>query len=148
MFLLTVHTLYRVIRSHNSKYLLTVAVQYNLIGLISHSIATYNSPHSSYHIVTCSHQSFGWLSAVQQLKCKEVFFTSAKSVHCQTLPGISFLLKLPKWVLEYISLWSCAKHIGSILSGYSFLAIAGTFHQIESDMRKRVNTCITEHGGQ
>jgi hypothetical protein len=48
------------------------------------------------------------------------FFTSA-SVHCQTLPGISFLLNLPEWVWGYISRFPCAKQISSVSSGEPFL---------------------------
>jgi hypothetical protein len=53
-------------------------------------------------------------------KCKDVFFTSAMSVHCGTLPGISFLLNLPEWVQEYISRFSCAKQVDSMSSDESF----------------------------
>jgi hypothetical protein len=52
------------------------------------------SPSRSRHVVTRSRQSVSCL----QSKCKDIFFTSAMSVHCRTQPGVSFLLNLPQWV--------------------------------------------------
>jgi hypothetical protein len=46
---------------------------------------------------------YNLLAPVRQLSsntrsARDVFFTSATSVHCWTLPGISLLLNLPEWV--------------------------------------------------
>jgi hypothetical protein len=57
---------------------------------------------------------------VQQSKWKDVFFTGAVSVHCRTLPGISYLLKLPERVLRHFSRFSCAKRTDCISSGETF----------------------------
>jgi hypothetical protein len=72
-----------------------ISIQFDWINKNTISLWLYKSPRRSRHVVTCSRQS----SVVfQQSKCKDVFFTSATSVHCRTLPGISFLLDLPEWV--------------------------------------------------
>jgi hypothetical protein len=59
------------------KYLLMVAIQYNLIGLINTQCrCDYKSPRRSHHVGTCSCQSISCLSTVEVqgclfLKCNE-----------------------------------------------------------------------------
>jgi hypothetical protein len=79
------------------KYLLLVAIKYNSIWLINTQYrCDYTRAHAGYVMLQPARAS---PSAVfQQSKCKDVFFTSATSVHCWTQPGISFLLNLPEWV--------------------------------------------------
>jgi hypothetical protein len=67
-----------------------VAIQYDSIGLINtHYHCDYTRAHAGHAMLYPAHASL--LVVFRQLKYKNVFFTSAVSVHCQTLPGISFL---------------------------------------------------------
>jgi hypothetical protein len=100
------------------KYLLMVcnSIQFDWINKPTISLWPYKSPRRSRHVVTCGSPSV----VFKQSKYKDIFFTSATSVHCRKLPGISFLLYLPEWVEEYISRFSCAKQIDNISSGEPF----------------------------
>jgi hypothetical protein len=68
------------------KYFLIVIIQYNFIGLIN---TQYRRDIQELTQVTLC---FNLLAPV-----RHVLFISAASVHCRTLPGISFLLNLPEW---------------------------------------------------
>jgi hypothetical protein len=77
------------------KYLLMVAIQYNSIGLTNTQYrCDYTRAHAGHVILLPARASPSVV--FKQSKCKDVFFTSATSVHCRTLPGISFLLNLPE----------------------------------------------------
>jgi hypothetical protein len=88
------------------KYLLMVAIQDTLIGLINTQyLSDYVRFHAGHSMLQAAHAS---LSVVfQQSKCKDVFFASAACVHSRTLPGISFLLNLPEWVRDTFPILLC-----------------------------------------
>jgi hypothetical protein len=66
-----------------------VAIQYNSIGLIN---TQYYCDCTRAHADHVMLQPAGASPSVvfKQLKCKDVFSTSATSVHCRTIPGILF----------------------------------------------------------
>jgi hypothetical protein len=99
-----------------------VEIQYNLIGLINTQYCYYKRPTE---VMSCCNLLMPIV--FKQSKCKDVFFTSAASVHCWTITGISFLLNFPEWVQEYISWFSCEKQTDNISSGEPFL-----WHRISS----------------
>jgi hypothetical protein len=86
------------------------SIQHDWINKHTISLWLYKSPRKWRHVVTCPSVVF------QRSKCKDDFFTSATSVHCRVLPGISFLLNLSECVLGYISRFSCAKQFDNISS--------------------------------
>jgi hypothetical protein len=89
------------LKSHTTHYTLfdgCSSVQVDLINKYTISLWLHNSPDRSCH-VTCLHQSMSFNQpGFQRSKCSDVFFKRAVTVHCWTLPGISFLLHLPKRV--------------------------------------------------
>lgn len=78
----------------------------------------------------------------QQMKYKDVLFTSGTNVHCQTLPGVhsylTYLLNFPdfpvpnKSIISYLVNHFCDR---------------GALHWVTSNKNKRGNACIAEHGG-
>jgi hypothetical protein len=79
------------------RYLLTVAVQYNSIGLINTQYrCDYTGTHAGHVMLQPARVSPSFV--FKQSKCKDVFFTIATSVHYRTLPDISFLPNLPECV--------------------------------------------------
>jgi hypothetical protein len=69
------------------KYLLMAEIQHNSIGLRN---TTYHCDYTRAHT---GHVMCNLLVPVHQLSFNS---RSARSVHCQTLPGISFLLYFPE----------------------------------------------------
>jgi hypothetical protein len=101
------------------KYLLTVAIQYNSTGLINTQYrCDYTRAHAGHVMLLPARASPSVV--FKQSKCKDVFFTSVTSVHCRTLPGISFLLNLPEKFSGYISQFFCVKQIYNICSSEPF----------------------------
>jgi hypothetical protein len=78
------------------KYLLMVAVQRNLIGLIN---TRYCYDYTrALAVMPCCNLLIPFV--FRQTKCKDVIFKSAASVYCQTLYGISFLFNFPERVRD------------------------------------------------
>jgi hypothetical protein len=72
-----------------------VAIQYSSIGLINTKYrCDYTRAQAGQVMLQPARASPS--VAFQHSKCKDVFFTSATSVHCRTLPGISYLRNLPE----------------------------------------------------
>jgi hypothetical protein len=75
------------------KYLLIVAIQYDLNGLIN--IQYYCDYTNTIQVMSCCNM-FTPVRQVSTDKMQGCLFTGAMSVHCRTLSGISFLLNLPE----------------------------------------------------
>jgi hypothetical protein len=75
----------------------------------------YTRAHADHVMLQPAHLSV----VFQQSKGKDIFFTSAMSIHCRTLPNISFLTCQNEFRVSF-SWFSCAKQISNISSGKPF----------------------------
>jgi hypothetical protein len=78
------------------KYLLMVTIQYNSIGLINTQYRCDDTRAHTGHAMLQPVRA-GPSVVFKQLKCKDVFFTSATSVHCRTLYDTRSYLTFQNW---------------------------------------------------
>jgi hypothetical protein len=82
----------------------------------------------------------------QHSNCKDIFLKNTVSFHCQTLPGISFLLNLPEMFRDIFP-DSGVPNKSTVSPAVNRFRDKETLYRVVSDPRKRVNACIAERGG-
>jgi hypothetical protein len=117
------------------------SIHFDWINKHTISIRPYNSLRRSRHVITCWRQS---VSCFQTVEVQGRLFAGATSVHCQILPGNSFLHKLQESVYRYIPRYFCVKQIVRISFGKPFgrqrnSSLSGTKHDKNSK-------CIAQRG--